>query len=367
MKITINRDSLLKPLQVVSGVVEKRQTLPILSNVLLVVDGDKLTLTGTDLEVELTASTSDIKCDCNGEVTIPARKFIDICKSLPDSSVVDIVIEDNKAIIRSGKSRFTLATLPATDFPSSESVTAAREFTVSQGILKHLIEQTYFCMANQDVRYYLNGLLLELKPNYLRAVATDGHRLALSEKECEIQPGDISQIIIPRKGIIELSRLLHDSDESCTVQINTNFVRIDLGDTVFTSKLIDGRFPDYDRVIPKGGQKIVTANRELMRQGLLRASILSNEKYRGIRMNFSNNLLRATVNNPEQEEAIEEIDINYQDDDLEIGFNVAYLVDALNSIKSDEIEMTLLDPNSSCVITALGDDSSRYVVMPMRL
>lgn len=367
MKITINRDSLLKPLQVVSGVVEKRQTLPILSNVLLVVDGDKLTLTGTDLEVELTASTSDLQSTDSGEITLPARKFMDICKSLPDSSLVDLVIEDNKAIIRSGKSRFTLATLPSSDFPSSESITAAREFSISQGILKHLIDQTYFCMANQDVRYYLNGLLLELNPSSLRAVATDGHRLALSEKECEISAGDINQIIVPRKGIMELTRLLSDSDNSCTVQINNNFVRIDLGDIIFTSKLIDGRFPDYDRVIPKGGQKIVTANRELMRQGLLRASILSNEKYRGIRMNFSNNLLRATVNNPEQEEAIEEIDVNYQDEELEIGFNVAYLVDALNSIKSDEVEMTLLDPNSSCVITALGDDSSRYVVMPMRL
>ena len=367
MKITINRDSLLKPLQVVSGVVEKRQTLPILSNVLLVVEGEKLTLTGTDLEVELMAISSDLQSSDNVEITLPARKFMDICKSLPESASVDIVIEDNKAVIRSGKSRFTLATLPSTDFPSSESITAAREFSISQGILKHLIDQTYFCMANQDVRYYLNGLLLELNPNSLRAVATDGHRLALSEKECDISPGDINQIIIPRKGIMELTRLLSDSDTSCVVQINTNFVRIDLGEVVFTSKLIDGRFPDYDRVIPKGGQKIVTANRELLRQGLLRASILSNEKYRGIRMNFTSNLLRATVNNPEQEEAVEEIDVNYQDEDLEIGFNVSYLVDALNSIKSDEVEMTLLDPNSSCVVTALGDDSSRYVVMPMRL
>jgi DNA polymerase-3 subunit beta len=368
MKITINRDSLLKPLQVVSGVVEKRQTLPILSNVLLVVDDQKLTLTGTDLEVELTANTSDLQAVGNGEITLPARKFMDICKSFPDpTSIVELVIEDNKAVIRSGKSRFTLATLPATDFPSSESIKAARDFTVTQGILKHLIEQTYFCMANQDVRYYLNGLLLELNPTSLRAVATDGHRLALSERICDINTGDITQIIIPRKGIMELSRLLSDSDELVKIQINTNYVRIDLGNTVFTSKLIDGRFPDYDRVIPKGGKKIVTANRELLRQGLLRASILSNEKYRGIRMNFSNNLLRATVNNPELEEAVEEIDVSYQDDDLEIGFNVSYLVEALNSIKSDEIEMTLIDPNSSCVITALGDESSRYVVMPMRL
>ncbi|MDH5784310.1 MAG: DNA polymerase III subunit beta [Chromatiales bacterium] len=367
MKINISKESLLKPLQVVSGVVEKRQTLPILSNVLLLVDSDKVTLTGTDLEVELMASTTDFSSSDRGEITLPARKFMDICKSLPDASQLEIEVDDNKAIIRSAKSRFTLATLPTTDFPSSESITAAREFTISQGLLKHLIDQTHFCMANQDVRYYLNGLLLELNPTSLRAVATDGHRLALSEKACDISNGDIKQIIVPRKGIIELTRLLSDSDDGCTVQINNNFIRIDLGEIVFTSKLIDGRFPDYDRVIPKGGQKIVTANRELLRQGLLRASILSNEKYRGIRMNFSNNLLRATVNNPEQEEAVEEIDINFQHDELEIGFNVSYLVDALNAISTDEVELTLLDPNSSCVITALGDDSSRYVVMPMRL
>jgi DNA polymerase-3 subunit beta len=368
MKITINRDSLLKPLQIVSGVVEKRPTLPILSNVLLAVNGQQLTLTGTDLEVELTAFTNDLQANGDGEITLPARKFMDICKSFPDTStVLDMVFEDNKAVIRSGKSRFTIATLPATDFPSSESITAAREFTIPQGVLKHLIEQTYFCMANQDVRYYLNGLLLEMSPSMLRAVATDGHRLALSEQKCEINAGDISQIIVPRKGIMEVSRLIEDPGADCKVQINTNYVRIDLGNTIFTSKLIDGRFPDYDRVIPKGGQKIVTANRELLRQGLLRAAILSNEKFRGVRMSFTNNLLRATVNNPEQEEAIEEIDINYQGDDLEIGFNVSYLIDALNSIKTDEVEITLMDPNSSCVLTALGDDSSRYVVMPMRL
>lgn len=367
MKITINRDTLLKPLQVVSGVVEKRQTLPILSNVLFSVNDNRLTLTGTDLEVELTSHTDELQTDASGETTLPTRKFMDICKSLPEQAMVEITVEETKSIIRSGKSRFTLSTLPSTDFPSSESITAAREFTITQSVLKHLIEQTYFCMANQDVRYYLNGLLLELNPNSIRAVATDGHRLALSEQACDIESGDISQIIVPRKGIIELMRLLHDDDTPCTVQINNNFIRIDLGTIVFTSKLIDGRFPDYDRVIPKGGQKIVTANRELLRQGLLRASILSNEKYRGIRMNFTNNLLRATVNNPEQEEAIEEIDISYQSDELEIGFNVSYLVDALNSIKADEVQLTLLDPNSSCVITALGDESSRYVVMPMRL
>lgn len=366
MKFKITREALLKPLQVVSGVVERRQTLPILSNVLVNIASDRLTLTGTDLEVELMASTALDGAE-GGEITLPARKFMDICKSLPENAELTITIDDQRALIRSGKSRFNLATLSSHDFPATEKVTGAREYNVAQSVLKHLIDQTQFCMANQDVRYYLNGLLLELRSNALRAVATDGHRLALCDMDSEIIPGDISQIIIPRKGVVELSRLLSDSDAPCTIQLNSNHIRIDLGDIVFLSKLIDGRFPDYDRVIPKGGDKIVVANREVLRQGLLRASILSNEKYRGIRMNFSNGLLRATVNNPDQEEAEEEIDINYQGDELEIGFNVSYLVDALNAIKQEEVQLTLIDPNSSCLISGIGDESSRYVVMPMRL
>jgi len=366
MKFKITREALLKPLQVVSGVVEKRQTLPILSNVLVSIDSDRLTMTGTDLEVELTASTDLADAEA-GEITLPARKFMDICKSLPEDSLLSITIDDNRALIRSGKSRFNLTTLPSHDFPSTEKVTGAREYTIKQSVLKHLIDQTQFCMANQDVRYYLNGLLLELRPNSLRAVATDGHRLALCDMESEIIPGDINQIIVPRKGVMELSRLLSDSDETCSIQLNSNHIRIDLGDIVFLSKLIDGRFPDYERVIPRGGDKIVVANREVLRQGLQRASILSNEKYRGIRLNFSNNLLRATVNNPDQEEAEEEIDINYQGEELEIGFNVSYLVDALNAVNESDVEMTLIDANSSCLISGVGDDSARYVVMPMRL
>ncbi|MCW8829211.1 MAG: DNA polymerase III subunit beta [Gammaproteobacteria bacterium] len=366
MKFKISREALLKPLQVVSGVVEKRQTLPILSNVLVCIESDRLTMTGTDLEVELTAS-APLQGAESGEITLPARKFMDICKSLPDGAELDISIDAQRALIRSGKSRFTLATLPANDFPATEKVTGAREYSLQQSILKHLIEQTHFCMANQDVRYYLNGLLLELRQNAIRAVATDGHRLALSEASLDLVPGDINQIILPRKGVSELSRLLSDGDQGCNIQLNANFIRVDLGEIVFTSKLIDGRFPDYDRVIPKGGDKIVKANRENLRQGLLRASILSNEKYRGVRLNFADNMLRATVNNPEQEEAQEELDVSYSGEEIEIGFNVSYLVDALNAIKQDEVEIILIDANSSCLIHGEGDDSSRYVVMPMRL
>lgn len=366
MKFNISREALLKPLQIASGVVEKRQTLPILSNVLLNIQSDRLTITGTDLEVELTASTVLENAE-EGEVTLPARKFVDICKSLPDEAMLEITIDDQRALIRSAKSRFTLATLSANDFPATEKVTGAREYSLPQATLKHLIDQTHFCMANQDVRYYLNGLLIELRQNALRAVATDGHRLALCEAQLDLIPGDISQIILPRKGVMELSRLLSEIDEGCKIELNSNFIRIDMGETVFTSKLIDGRFPDYDRVIPKGGDKVVTANRDVLRQGLLRTAILSNEKYRGIRLHFADNTLQATVNNPEQEEAQEELDVNYAGEPIEIGFNVSYLVDALNAIKQEEVELILIDANSSCLINGAGDTSCRYVVMPMRL
>ncbi len=366
MKFRISREALLKPLQVVSGVVEKRQTLPILSNVLIAVGQNRLTLTGTDLEVEMTAAT-DLQGADDGETTLPARKFMDICKSLPEGAEIDISVSEQKAQLKSGKSRFTLATLAATDFPATEKITAANEYSISQAQLKQLIEQTAFCMANQDVRYYLNGLLLELKQDLLRAVATDGHRLAMCEVKCDLVPGDVTQVIVPRKGVLELSRLLSDSDDICKLELNANFLRITIDDIIFTSKLIDGRFPDYDRVIPKGGDKIVTADREVLRQGLQRASILSNEKYRGIRLNFDANVLRATVNNPEQEEALEEIDVSYSGDEIEIGFNVAYLVEALNAIKQEQVELTLIDANSSCLIRGVNDDASRYVVMPMRL
>lgn len=367
MNIRITREALLKPLQLVSGVVEKRQTMAILSNVLLNLSAGKLTLTGTDLEVELTASTPLDGNVGDAEVTLPARKFMDICKSLPDDAILDIQLEDNRALIRSGKSRFTLATLPATDFPATEKITGAREYSVPQSQLRHLLEQTQFCMANQDVRYYLNGLLLELRSGGLRTVATDGHRLALCDASCDLVPGDISQIIIPRKGVLELARLLQDSDKPCHIQLNSNFLRISMDDVVFTSKLIDGRFPDYERVIPQGGDKVLIANKAILQHGLQRASILSNDKFRGVRLNISTDLLRATVNNPEQEMAEEEIDVQYQGDDLEIGFNVSYLLDALGAINESEVKMVLIDQNSSCVLHGVGGEDSRYVVMPMRL
>lgn len=366
MKFTISREALLKPLQVVGGVVEKRQTLPILANVLVQVDKGKLTLTGTDLEVELTA-TAQVENGVDGEITLPARKFSDICRALPDQAVLEVTVEGDKALIRSGKSRFSLSTLPATEYPATEGVAGAFRLTMAQEVLKGLLEQTHFCMANQDVRYYLNGMLLEMKGGKLRTVATDGHRLAISETDCPEVVAEERQVIIPRKGVLELSRLLGDGDAQCELAVGSNHIRVALGEVIMTSKLVDGRFPDYDRVVPKIGERLVTADRSLLRQALQRTSILSNEKYRGIRLQFERDLLKATVNNPEQEEAEEEVEIAYDGAEFEIGFNVSYLLDALNVVKQDQVVLSMTDANSSCLIYGAGDKASRYVVMPMRL
>jgi len=270
-------------------------------------------------------------------------------------------------VIRSGRSRFTLSTLPVTEFPTVDDIRGVREFTVPQQTLKRLIERTHFCMAVQDVRYYLNGLLLELGKDRLRAVATDGHRLALCESEEAVDAKEDLQVIVPRKGIQELLRLLEDKDTPVTVQIGTNHVRAVLPEIQFTSKLIDGRFPDYQRVLPKGSNKQLVADRELLRQALTRTSILSNEKYRGIRLTLAKDSLSIQAHNPEQEEAEEEIEVSYTGDGLEIGFNVNYLIDAIAAIDDANVQISLSDPNSSCIVQGPHSAVCKYVVMPMRL
>ena len=369
MRIEITRESLLEPLLAVNGVVEKRQTLPVLSNVLLQVSQKSMVFTGTDLEIQLTASTSNFKLlsEESGEITLPARKLTDICKNFPEGSLITISIERERATIRSGKSRFTLTTLPAQDFPVMESIKSVSELTVQKKALKKLLEKTQFCMANQDVRYYLNGLLIETKDDQLTAVATDGHRLAKSSITLDYTNQE-QQIIIPRKGIQELFRLLDDSEEICKLNLNNNFVQISLNSVTFFAKLIDGRFPDYNRVIPAESDSIMTVSRDTLKQSLVRTSVLSNEKYRGIRLNLTKNKLSLSINNPEQEEAEEELDVMFNmDEPLEIGFNVSYLIDALNAIHSEEVDIHLLDQNSSCLIMSKSDMATKYVVMPMRL
>lgn len=369
MRFTIQRESMLKPLQFVIGVVEKRQTLPILSNVLLTAKDNVLSLTATDLEVEIVAR-SPLDISEPGEVTLPARKFADICRALPDEASMDVTFdaEKDRVIIRSGKSRFNLSTLPARDFPNIENVSGALEFDIPQKVLKTLIDKTQFSMAQQDVRYYLNGLLLEVSDQVVKTVATDGHRLSYCEQDVDVSPSEKQQVILPRKGIVELSKLLSDTDSPAQITIGSNHIRVCMDEIQFTSKLIDGQFPDYDRVIPKNGDKEVIAERNSLRQALVRTSILSNEKYRGIRIRLQSGLLQAQAHNPEMEEAEEEVEVTYQGDALEIGFNVNYLLDALAVVNGDSVKMIFADANSSClIVSGQGDDGCRYVVMPMRL
>ncbi|HIF51189.1 MAG TPA: DNA polymerase III subunit beta [Thiotrichaceae bacterium] len=365
MKFNINRDDLLPVLQTVSGVVDRRQTLPILSNLLFNLETKSLSVTATDMEVELIVNF-EVPLEETGELTLPARKLLDICRALPAESILQIEMKNDRVLIKSGKSRFTLATLPAAEYPVIEITENIVVFTIKQKALDKLLSNTQFAMAQQDVRYYLNGLLLEISSDKLRAVATDGHRLALDETDIKTSIDEAIQIIVPRKGITELTRLLQNNSE-IEIQVSANHIRIKNADTCFTSKLIDGRFPDYKRVIPELSEKPVFADREELKNSLTRASILSNEKYRGVRIMLSANSLRALAHNPEQEEAEEELEVQYEGDELEIGFNVSYLLDTLSIIKSNKVKLSVLDANSSCLILPEDDSNCQYVVMPMRL
>lgn len=367
MQFEIPREALIKPLQLVTGVVERRQTLPVLSNVLLVLEKGWLALTGTDLEVELIGRVAVEPGSIDGEVTAPARKLMDICKSLPEGAILAFELDEGKITIRSGRSRFTLATLPASDFPSVDESSGTLEFSIAQGALKQMLDSTSFAMAQQDVRYYLNGLLFEVSANYLRLVATDGHRLAMRTESMKIQAPEKVQVIVPRKGVLELSRLLAEGSEEVSVTLGTNHIRVKTENFTFTSKLVDGKFPDYDRVLPKGGDKTIIAARLDLRQSLTRTAILSNEKFRGIRILLSNDEIKILANNPEQEEAEEIISVEYKGDPLEIGFNVSYLIDVLSVLDGDNVQIVVSDPNSSALIQAAEGDDSVYVVMPMRL
>ena len=367
MEFEISREQILKPLQMVVGVVERRQTLPILANVLIKIDGGVMSITATDLEIEMTSDVSITGTHDAGEITLPARKFIDICKALPDSALLKIKVEDERAVIRSGKSRFVLSTLPAAEFPNIDKLEFSVQFNTTQNKLKQLIDKTQFAMAQQDVRYYLNGLMLEFEEQLIRAVATDGHRLALCDVPADTGCEDRSQIIVPRKAVAELSRLLEANDNDVEFDLGINHIRLKTAEMTFISKLIDGKFPDYQRVVPENSSKKVIADREGLKQTLGRASILSNEKYRSVRFAISDNLLKVSAHNPEQEEAEEEITIEYNGSPVEIGFNASYIMDALSALNSDNVVIETSDENSCCLIKEPDSDACKYVVMPMRL
>lgn len=364
--IKTQRDTLLAPLQSVAGIVEKRHTLPILSNVLIEKNGDKLTLLATDIEIQITTSTH-VSGEGNGAMTVAARKLQDILRSLPEGAEVSLALEDKRLQVRAGRSRFNLQTLPADDFPRmSLSDDSLKKITVTQKQFRQILAQTQFSMAAQDVRYYLNGLLVLVDGGELRAVATDGHRLAYASMPIDTELAR-QELILPRKTVLELNRLLADSDEPLSIEMATNQIRFQFGDIVLVSKLIDGKFPDYERVIPPTLKNVVSLNRAALLQSMVRAAILTNEKFRGVRLVLSDGSLKITAANAEQEEAQEEIEVDYQGETLDVGFNVSYLLDILNNTADENIAWGFNDANSSALLTIPGNDRFKYVVMPMRI
>ena len=364
--IKINRETLLAPLYAVSGIIERRHTLPILSNVLLERKDKEITILATDIEIQISASA---ECENPGEaksITVGARKLLDILRALPDQSEVTLALQEKKLQVKAAKSRFNLQTLPAEDFPRlSLAEGATTKMTLPQKVLKQLFMSVQYAMAQQDIRYYLNGLLLVSGGDKLTVVATDGHRLALASAAHSVE--GTQEVILPRKTILELSKLLSDNDEPVEVELSPTQARFSFDSIVLISKLVDGKFPDYTRVIPTSHNKKLLLNRVDLLQALQRAAILTNEKFKGVRWVLVDGSLKIICSNNEQEEAQEELDVAYTGEALDIGFNVNYLQDVLNNLDCSEVECALGDANSSALITVPGNEDFKYVVMPMRI
>lgn len=365
--IKAQRDSILSPLQSVCGIVEKRHTLPILSNVLIEKSGDQLTWLATDIEIQIRTSTGGASGTDKTAITVGARKLQDILRSLPDSADVSLELTDKRMQVRAGKSRFNLQTLPAEDYPRmAQSDGDQIRLKLTQKQFKRLIGLVQYAMAQQDIRYYLNGLLLVVAGSEIRVVATDGHRLAYASENLS-ETLSRTEVILPRKTILELSRLLSDNDEALEISLGPNQATFRFGSIELVSKLIDGKFPDYERVIPKNHNKVISLSRTVFLQSLHRAAILTNEKFRGVRVILAPGSLKIISSNADQEEAQEELEVDYDAEALDIGFNVNYLLDVLNNLSNDAVEMRLADANSSALITLPGNDHFKYVVMPMRI
>ncbi|MET3119173.1 DNA polymerase-3 subunit beta [Undibacterium sp. GrIS 1.8] len=365
--VKTHRDTILRPLQIVSGIVERRHTLPILANILIRKDGEKVSFLSTDIEVQITTH-ADI--GSGGEsiaTTVAARKLLDILRALPDDNDIVLKLDNKKMTVQSGKSRFSLQTLAAEEFPT---VAQAEHFNASvslpQKTLKHLFNMVHFSMAQQDIRYYLNGLLLVVDGKNVIAVATDGHRLAYCQVEVE-QEFPRQEVIIPRKTIIELQRLLEDKDDLVQLDIANNQVKLTFADIELISKLVEGKFPDFNRVIPKGYKNNFTLGREQLLRSLQRAAIMTSDKFKGVRCVVTPGSMQILSTNADQEEAVEEIEIDYGGDSVDIGFNVTYLLDVLNNLKVDQINLAFGDSNSSALITIPDNADFKYVVMPMRI
>jgi DNA polymerase-3 subunit beta len=367
MDITVQREALLKPLQAVSGVVEKKQTLPILSNVLLKVKDNKLLLIGTDLEIELIGFVPLQKLDSEGVTTVSARKLFDICRTLSDGSDIRLTIEKNNLVVRANEGSFRLNTLAPEDFPNLEEIDYAVKFSINQSQLKGLFTKTYFAMGQQDVRHYLNGAFLDIGQRAIKCVAADGHRLALTTIQNDSIGNAEAKLILPRKSVLELIRLLNaDGDQEAVISTGDGRFQVVTNDFIFTTKLINAQYPDYNRLIP-AGTTVAIAERDAIKQALTRTAILSNEKFRGVRFQLEPTLLRISANNSDQEHAEEALSLTYNGANMEIGFNVAYLLDVVSSISSKFIHCAFTDPNNGVLIKPEEDEESLYVVMPMRL
>jgi DNA polymerase III subunit beta len=369
--IKANREAVLKPLSVVSGIVERRHTLPILANVLIQKNGEDVTFTGTDIEIQIQTQAALGNGKDLAATTVSARKLLDILKSLPDNVETSLSLSAKRLTVQSGKSRFSLQTLDAEDFPAFD---LANQFKASlslpQKTLKHLIHMVHFAMAKQDIRYFLNGLLFVVEGDQVRAVATDGHRLAYcSVAMAQGSPAvtEKQEVIIPSKTILELQRLLGETDDPVKIDVAASQIRFSFGEVVLVSKLVEGKFPDYRRVIPQDNNKKITLNRDALSRTMQRVAILTSEKLKGVRMNLTNEGLKLQASNAEQEEAIEELDVDYQGDKLEVSFNITYLQEVLANLKQDNVGLEFKDSNSSALLTVPGDDSFKYVVMPLRI
>lgn len=365
--LTTTRDTLLAPLHAVAGIVEKRHTLPILSNVLIEKQGDQLTMLATDIEIQIrTTSAGHIGGD-DAAITVGARKLQDILRALPDTEV-SLTLDDKRLTVKGGRSRFQLQTLPAADYPRMNLPEGeVARLTIGQRAFKRQLSQVSYAMAQQDIRYYLNGLLIIADGSELRMVATDGHRLAYAANPLEAPVAQRTEAILPRKTVLELARQLGDTDDALEIVLAGNQAVFRFGSIELVTKLIDGKFPDYERVIPQAHPKLVVFERQPLLAALQRAAILTNEKFRGVRMVLANDALKIVSTNAEQEEAQDELEVEYAYEPLDIGFNVTYLLDVLNNLSSETVEWRFNDGNSSALITLPGNDAFKYVVMPMRI
>ncbi len=371
MQLTILRATLLKLLRIVSGAVERRQhSNPILANILFRTVGSTLYVTATDQEVELIAQEELELIEQGGEVTVPFRKINDIAKALPEEAEIKIETQEDKMIIKSGRSRFVLATLPAINFPDVQAIDSSKSlcrFTLNKKQFRWLVSRTAFAMAEQDVRYFLNGMLLEVKHDKLYSVAADGHRLAMNFINLQEHGLANTRVIVPRKGILEIMRIVDEDDQDMQITLSASHIQVHSGGITVTSKLLDGKFPDYERVIPRDGNKVIIGNRERLKEAFYRASALFSEKFRGVRLRMTPERLLVLASNPEHDQVEEDLEVEYQGQEIEVGFNVRYLIDFLSVVQSDLVRLTFSDANKSTLIEEVGEGAhGAYVLMPIR-